>query len=287
MQHFNPKVMGILNVTPDSFYDGGKFSETEKAIARGIQMYNDGADIIDIGGESTRPGADEVSEKEELERVIPVIRALKNEIPIPLSIDTMKPHIAEAALKEGASFLNDVTGLRNPDMIAVAAKADVPVCVMHMLGNPKTMQSNPHYDGGVVSYLTQWFKEKITQLSDAGIKKKNIVLDPGIGFGKTVDDNLKILHNLQKFKAMGFPVLVGLSRKSFMSKIINKPASETLATTIALDTVALLGNADIIRVHDVLEHREVVNVLKRYVGIYQPEKINNANEAISVIGSRP
>lgn len=264
--------MGILNVTPNSFYDGGKFSQIEIAIAAGVKMYNDGADIIDIGGESTRPGAEEVPVMEELERVIPVIRALKGKVPIPISIDTMKPQVAEAALKEGATFINDVTGFRHPEMISIAAKANVPVCVMHMLENPKTMQSNPQYEEGVIPHLIQWFKERVLQLTKAGIKKEKIFLDPGIGFGKTVDDNLKILHNLQKFKAMGFPVLIGLSRKSFMSKIINKPASETLATTLAMNTLALLGNVDIIRVHDVGEHREIADVLKRYIDANQKGK---------------
>jgi dihydropteroate synthase len=249
-------------------------------------LFQEGADIIDIGGESTRPGSEPVAEEEEYARVIPVIRALKREIPIPISIDTVKPNIAKAALDEGAAMLNDVSGFCNPDMIKIAKEADAPICVMHMRGTPKTMQINPCYEEGIIAHLLRWFEDKTLQLLKAGVKKKNIILDPGIGFGKTVDDNLKILHNLQKFKASGFPVLVGLSRKSFMSKIINKPAKDTLATTIALNTVALLENADIIRVHDVAEHRDVVDVLKKYFEINKSDEMSN-NEAVSVIGSRP
>ncbi len=276
--------MGILNVTPDSFFDGGKFNATDIAIARGIKMFQEGADIIDIGGESTRPGAEEVSKAEELERVIPVIRTLKAQIPIPLSIDTMKPEVAEAAFNEGASIINDVSGFRNPKMISFAAEANIPICVMHMLGMPKTMQINPHYESGVITHLLSWFMEKISVLKKAGIKENNIILDPGIGFGKTVDDNLKILHNLQKFKALGFQVLVGLSRKSFMSKIINKPAAETLATTLAMDTIALLAKIDFIRVHDVKEHRDIADVIKKYNEVTQPEE---SHEILSVNGARP
>jgi len=262
-KQLKPQIMGILNVTPDSFYDGGRFINIESAVARGIQMYKDGADIIDIGGESTRPSAEEVSEAEELKRVIPVICALKKEIPIPLSIDTMKPKVAELALTEGVTFINDVSGFSNPRMISIAAQANVPICLMHMQGTPKTMQSNPFYENGILTDLTAWFLNKTMQLLQSGIKKENILLDPGIGFGKTVDDNLKILHNLQKFKAMNFSVLVGLSRKSFMGKILNKKTEELLPATLAMNTVALLNGADIVRVHDVQEHAQVVEMLKR------------------------
>jgi dihydropteroate synthase len=285
MEKWHPKIMGILNVTPDSFYDGGMCNDKKKAVDKGIRLYHEGADIVDVGGESTRPGSEPISENEEYERVIPVIQALKNEIPVPISIDTVKPKIAEAALKVGASFLNDVSGFRNPDMVALAAQADVPICVMHMQGIPKSMQLNPHYEEGIILHLLRWFEKITLQLQQAGVKDKNIILDPGIGFGKTVDDNLKILHNLQKFKASGFPVLVGLSRKSFLSKMIDKPAKDTLAATIAMNTVALLGNADFIRVHDVAAHRDVVDVVKRFLHINKSDEINS-NEAVSVIGSR-
>ncbi|MFQ5729038.1 MAG: dihydropteroate synthase [Waddliaceae bacterium] len=265
MPSFDPKIMGILNATPDSFYEQGKFSDINKAIERGCQMHQEGADILDVGGESTRPGAPFVPEEEEMERVIPVIQALKRQIPITISIDTRKPRVAEAAVKEGASLINDVSGFHDPKMIEVAAKSQVRICVMHMLGTPKTMQLNPHYKEGVVNHLLQWFKERTELLCNSGIQKKNIIIDPGIGFGKTIEHNLEILHNLQRFRMMGFPVLLGLSRKSFMGKIVNKPASELLTTTITMNAVALMAKVEIIRVHDVAEHRDVVNIVKAFL----------------------
>jgi dihydropteroate synthase len=258
------KVMGILNTTLDSFYDKGRFYSFEKAIERGIQMYREGADWIDIGGESSRPGAESIPEEEELKRTIPVIKELKNLISIPLSIDTMKPRVAEAAMDAGATLINDVSGFRHPEMIKLALERKVAICVMHMLETPATMQGNPNYPGGVVPNLLAWFQKKVENLLYAGIEKEKIILDPGIGFGKTVADNLQILHNLQRFKAMGFPLLIGLSRKSFMSKTIHKPAAELLPTTIAMNTIALLANIDIIRVHDVGVHRDVVDMLEKY-----------------------
>ena len=265
MSLLKTQIMGILNVTPDSFYDQGQFFNSELAIARGLKLFKDGADIIDIGGESTRPFADPVSEKEELKRVIPVIKALKSQINIPLSIDTMKPGVAQAALEAGASLINDVSGFRDPDLIAVAADSGVRICVMHMQGMPKTMQVDPVYPKGVVEEIIQWFEEKIDILLKAGIKEKNIIIDPGIGFGKTVEDNCKILHNLQKFKVSGFPVLLGLSRKSFMGKVLDKPSEDLLAPTIALDALAMRDNVDIIRVHDVEEHRSVAIMMEKFL----------------------
>lgn len=264
-----PQIMGILNVSPDSFYDGGQFFKQELAIEQGIRMYHDGADILDIGGESTKPNAIAVSEEEELRRVIPVIQALKKNIPLPLSIDTMKPRVATEALEAGASFINDVSGFRDPEMARVAAKADVPICVMHMLGTPQTMQVNPRYEDGVVNCLLRWFERRVESLSKLGVKEKNIILDPGIGFGKTVDDNLNIIENLQKFKDLGFPILLGLSRKSFMGKTVNKPASKLLPTTIAMNTIAILSNVDMIRVHDVREHSDVIKMLYGFINTKQ------------------
>ncbi len=265
------KVMGILNVTPDSFYDGGRYNLQELAIEKACRLQQEGADILDIGGESTRPGAKDVPVNEEIERVVPVIAALKGKLSIPISIDTRKPEVATAALKAGAAMINDVSGFRDSKMIALAREAQVPICVMHMLGTPKTMQANPVYPEGVVPHLLNWFQLKADRLLKEGIRGENIILDPGIGFGKTVDDNLKILHNLQRFKAMGFQLLVGLSRKSFMSRILDKPASETLAATLAMNTLALLAQADIIRVHDVKEHRDAAKVVGRYFEVNQSE----------------
>ncbi len=258
------KIMGILNTTPDSFYDQGQFQATEKAIAQGINMIKNGVDIIDIGGESTRPGAKPVSEEKELERVLPVIEALRSESDTPLSIDTMKPKVALAAVKAGVSLINDVTGFRDPEMIAVAAETEAQICVMHMLGEPRTMQINPCYSNGVIHDVKHWLLERVDHLEKHGVSKEKIILDPGVGFGKTVDDNYQILHNLKEFKAMGFPVLIGHSRKSFMTKVLGKPPSKILAPTIALSTLMMMENVDFIRVHDVEEHTTVRQLMKYY-----------------------
>lgn len=255
------QLMGILNVTPDSCYDQGRWFEQDIAIKRGIQIAQEGADWIDIGGESTRPGAIPVPEEEELKRVIPVIKALKKEVSIPLSIDTIKPNVAEAALEAGASLINDVSGFRDPAMRSLAAASDVPICVMHMLETPSTMQKKPHYPDGVIPFLLNWFKEQIDLLLKEGVKEKNIILDPGIGFGKTVAHNVEIVHNLPKIKALGFPVLIGLSRKSFLGKIINKTYPDLLPVTLSVTTLAILDKVDIIRVHDVSEHRDIIDLM--------------------------
>lgn len=257
-----PQLMGILNVTPDSFWDQGRWKNTSDAIQRGIEIYQQGADIIDVGGESTRPGAEPVPLEEELKRVIPVIQALVNEIPIPLSIDTMKPEVAEAAIEAGASMINDVTGFRNPLMRKLAVSTGVKICVMHMHETPKTMQQAPFYPEGIAAFLLDWFSQQADILLNLGIKASQLILDPGIGFGKTVDDNLEILHNLPKFRSLGFPILVGLSRKSFLSKILQKPTSELLPMTMVANAIAIQQGADIIRVHDIVEHEEVLRLIK-------------------------
>lgn len=271
MHALKTQIMGVLNVTPDSFYDQSRHFTTEQAIARGKKLFKDGADLLDIGGESTRPDANSVSVDEELNRVIPVIKALKQEISIPISIDTMKAKVARAAIDAGAEWINDVSGFRDPDMIQTAVDTGVKLCVMHMQGVPKTMQTNPVYCNGVVEEVILWFKETVLKLESAGIKKKNIILDPGIGFGKTVEDNYVILHNLQKFKALGFPVLLGLSRKSFMGKVLNKSPEELLPSTIAMDALAMRENVDFIRVHDVEEHRNVAVVMDKFLSCAELE----------------
>lgn len=255
------QLMGILNVTPDSSFDQGRYFDHQTAIRRGIQMQQEGADWIDIGGESTRPGALPVSEQEELRRVIPVIRALKEQVTIPLSIDTMKAQVAEAAIEAGASLINDVTGFSDPHMRQVAASSQLPICVMHMHETPATMQINPVYPQGITSFLLDWFHARIELLLASGIKEKNIILDPGIGFGKTVADNVEIVHNLHKFKALGFPILIGLSRKSFLGKIIHKTYPDLLPVSLAVNTLAIVAHVDIIRVHDVVEHRDVIDLI--------------------------
>lgn len=255
------KLMGILNVTPDSFYAPSRAMDMERALERAKQIYSEGADILDIGGESTRPNATPVPEAEELQRVIPIIKALKGLLP--LSIDTFKPRVAAEALKAGAEIINDVSGFTDPSMRALAAESGVTICVMHMQGNPINMQQNPHYPNGIIPELLSWFKIQIELLLKAGVKEKQIILDPGIGFGKTVAHNLEIIENLAVLKAMGFPLLVGVSRKSFMAKILGKNSAELLPATLAMNTALLLAGVDIIRVHDIGEHRDVMNLMDR------------------------
>jgi dihydropteroate synthase len=258
------KLMGIVNVTPDSFHEGSRAPEIEQAIAKALQLQADGADIVDIGGESTRPGSPSVSEAEELNRVIPIIRELKKVLSIPLSIDTKKPNVARAAVEAGASLINDVTGFTHPAMVQLAKETHLDICVMHMLGTPQTMQKNPHYENGVVPFLNQWFREKTNSLIDQGINPQRIILDPGIGFGKTVAHNLEIIHNLNEFKQLGFRILVGVSRKWFLGQIVKKPTHELLSATLAANTIAILNHVDVIRVHDVKEHRDLIDFIDAY-----------------------
>lgn len=255
--------MGILNVTPDSFFDQGRFFNVEAAIQRGKEMIDEGVDIIDIGGESTRPGASPVSEQDELDRVLPVIQALHAVSPVIISIDTRHPYVARAAVQAGATLINDVSGFLDPAMEELAASTHVPICVMHMQGTPLTMQKDPHYPEGIIAYLLKWFESRVSHLVKQGVKEEQIILDPGIGFGKTVADNLEIIENLPQLKAMGFPLLIGVSRKSFMGKILNKTPSELLPATLAMNTFLIISAVDIIRVHDVAEHRAIIDLLSR------------------------
>ena len=250
--------MGVLNVTPDSFSDGGEFLDAEKAVERAIQMVEEGADIIDIGGESSRPGADPVSESEELRRVLPVITALKDVINVPLSIDTFKASVAEKALDTGVQMINDISGLRGDgDMAKLAEERKVYTIIMHMKGTPKTMQANPSYDNLMIE-LVQYLEERIAFAFSAGITRKKIILDPGIGFGKRVEDNFVILNELQTLVNLGYPVLVGPSRKSFIGLTLDLPENDRLEGTSATITAAVLNGAKIVRVHDVKEMRRVV-----------------------------
>jgi dihydropteroate synthase len=255
------QLMGILNITPDSCFDQGRWFDQTLAIQRGIQIFHEGADWLDIGGESTRPGASPVSETEELRRVLPVIKSLKQEISIPISIDTMKAKVAEAAIEAGASLINDVSGFCDPAMRQVAASAQVPICVMHMHETPLTMQNHPVYPQGVIPFLLDWFKKRIDLLLASGIQERNIILDPGVGFGKTVADNVEIVQNLYQIKALGFPLLLGLSRKSFLGKIIHKSYPDLLPVSLAVNTLAILAEVEIIRVHDISEHRDIINLM--------------------------
>ena len=258
--------MGVLNVTPDSFSDGGQFFTIDNAVARAKQLVAEGADIVDIGGESTRPGSDAVDEDEELRRVAPVIEQLATSITVPISIDTYKPEVAKACLERGAGMINDISGLRheNGKMLEVAAKHQVPVCIVHMQGLPKTMQQEPQYHD-VVSEIKIFFNERVEAAKSVGIKGENIILDPGIGFGKNLEHNLTLLQRLNELTELGFPLLIGTSRKSFIGKISDLPAAQRLEGTIASNVLAVLKGAKIVRVHDVREHKrafEIIDAIK-------------------------
>ncbi len=252
-------IMGILNVTPDSFSDGGRFIKTDKAVEHAIEMVNQGADIIDIGGESSRPGAVQISEQEELKRVKPIIQKLISKINVPISIDTYKPRIAEECLKSGVHIVNDITGLRNKNMIKLIAKYKVPVVIMHMKGMPNNMQQNPVYND-VVDEIMEFFNEKINEAKKAGINNNDIIIDPGIGFGKTTEHNLQILKRLSEFRKLNCPILIGVSRKSFIGNITGLSVDERLEGTLASVAIAVMNNANIIRVHDVKECKRAVQI---------------------------
>jgi dihydropteroate synthase len=258
------KLMAILNSTPDSFYEGSRTIHFEQVLAKAIQIQEDGADILDIGGESTRPNSSPVSEEEELNRVIPAIKELKKTLSIPISIDTRKPNVARAAINAGASFINDITGFSQPEMIQLAKETNLDICVMHMQGTPETMQKHPYYDEGIVFFLNKWFKEKTEHLISQGISSEKIILDPGIGFGKTVADNLEIIQNLPLFKSLGFRVLLGVSRKWFIGQILQKKTENLLEGTLAANAMAIANDVDIIRVHDVKEHRSLIDFMDVY-----------------------
>ncbi|HWR64024.1 MAG TPA: dihydropteroate synthase [Candidatus Thermoplasmatota archaeon] len=257
-------IMGVLNITPDSFSDGGVFNTVDTAVAHGKKMVSDGADLIDIGGESSRPGSEPLSEKEELARILPVVTRLVDEVSVPISIDTYKPLVADTCLKAGAHLINDITGLTNPTMRKVAAEHNVPVVLMHMLGTPKIMQQKPVYQD-VLGEITSFFKEQIATAHQIGIQQ--IIIDPGIGFGKTVEHNLQILKHLEAFKSLGCPILIGPSRKSFIGTITGLSVNERLEGTIAAITVAIMNGANIVRVHDVKECRRAIQVVDAIWGV--------------------
>jgi dihydropteroate synthase len=251
-------IMGVVNVTPDSFSDGGLFLDAKAAIAHAKQLVIDGADFIDIGGESTRPGSAPLSVKEELQRVIPVVTRLVRELSVPISIDTYKPQVAEACLKAGAHLLNDITGLANPTMVALAAEYEVPVIIMHMKGTPKTMQEHAMYHD-LIGEINTFFQERVAVARTGGVK--NVILDPGIGFGKTLEHNLLILKHLDAFMTHGWPILVGPSRKSFIGTITGLPAQDRLEGTIAAVAVAVMNGVHIVRVHDVRQCKRAIQVV--------------------------
>lgn len=254
-------IMGILNVTPDSFSDGDSYLDPERALEKVLRMVECGADIIDIGGESTRPGAERISAKEELFRVMPVIKALEGKINIPLSIDTYKSRVAREALEEGVSIVNDITALRgDQDMARTVAEFDAGLILMHMKGNPSDMQDDPRYED-VMSEICSYLSGSISMAQEAGIDTEKIMVDPGIGFGKTLEHNLIILRDLSELRKLGKPVLAGTSRKAFIGSLTDRETPDRIFGTAASIAVAIMNGADILRVHDVDEMRDVARVV--------------------------
>jgi dihydropteroate synthase len=253
-------IMGILNVTPDSFSDGGLYFEKEKAVEHGLRLISEGADIIDVGGESTRPGSDPIPVEEELRRVLPVISGLRNKTKNLISVDTSKSQVALAAIAEGADIINDISAFRNdPKMIAVVAQTRAPVIVMHMKGSPKTMQRNPYYEN-VLEEIKSFLEKKIEFAVEKGLNREKIIIDPGIGFGKRFEDNLTLIRNLNKFTTLDRPILVGISRKSFIGKILDLPPGEREEGTLASAILSVIQGAHILRVHEVAPIKRAILV---------------------------
>ena len=257
-----PQVMGILNVTPDSFSDGGALADSGAAAAKAFAMLEDGADIIDIGGESTRPGATPVPAKEEIKRVVPIIQAIRKETDAAISIDTMKPEVAKAAFGAGADIWNDVTALRfAKTSLKTAVELNAFVILMHMQGEPQTMQQNPIYPRGVTAEVLEFFASRVFEAQHAGLPREKIIIDPGLGFGKTLEHNLDLLANVDRLAEIGLPVLIGASRKSFINKIDDKAAvDQRLGGSIAAAAWAASKGAHILRVHDVRETKQALKV---------------------------
>ncbi len=255
-----PRVMGVLNVTPDSFSDGGRFARLPLALERAREMVAEGAAIIDVGGESTRPGALPVGVEEELRRVLPVVEALAAELPVPISVDTGTPKVIREAVAVGAGLVNDVRALRVPGALEAAAAAGVPVCLMHMQGEPGTMQASPRYDD-VVGEVVRFLEERVAACEAQGIPRSRILLDPGFGFGKTLEHNLRLLHRLDRVAAVGLPVLVGMSRKSMFGALLDAPVHRRLYGGLAAAVVAVMRGARVVRTHDVRATVEALAVV--------------------------
>lgn len=253
--------MGILNVTPDSFSDGGRFVQPAAALAEAAAMVEAGAGIVDIGGESTRPGAGAVDESVEIDRVLPVVEAVTAALDVAVSVDTSKPGVMRAAVAAGATMINDVRALREPGALAAAAELGVPVCLMHMQGEPRTMQTDPQY-ADVVAQVLDFLKERVAVCETAGIPREAIVLDPGFGFGKTVAHNVALLKNLRQFAALEMPVLAGLSRKSMLGALTGRVLERRLAASVAAAAVAVVNGASILRVHDVAASVDAARVAR-------------------------
>ena len=256
-----PHVMGILNVTPDSFSDGGKFNSLDNALLQAERMIQAGVSIIDIGGESTRPGAPEVSLEEELSRVIPTIKAIRAKFDVWISIDTSKPEVMREAVEAGADLINDVRALQEPGALEAAADANVPVCLMHMKGQPRTMQSTPNYDD-VLKDVEDFLTERVESCEAVGISKEQLILDPGFGFGKTIEHNYHLLTHLEKFHSLGLPILAGMSRKSMIYKLLDKVPADCMVASVTCATIAAMKGAQIIRVHDVEDTLEAMKIIE-------------------------
>lgn len=258
----HPLVMGIINCTPDSFYSSSRKQGVVEVLGQARKMVSEGADILDIGGESTRPGSSFVSLEEEKERVLPVIEAIRKEMDIPISVDTRKSELARAALDLGADLVNDISALRDdPDMVVLLAEKDCPVCLMHMQGNPETMQKRPKYDS-VVDEVLDFLLKAAAAAEKAGVRRENIILDPGIGFGKRLEDNLSIIRNISRFSETGYSILMGLSRKSFIGQILDVEADDRLIGSLTANGFCAAQGTDILRVHDVKETVQMLSVLQ-------------------------
>ena len=255
-----PLIMGILNITPDSFSDGGQYLTFDTALKRAHQMIEEGVNIIDIGGESTRPGSDPVSADEELKRIMPIIEALKKESDIAISIDTYKPQVMKAVIDLDVAMINDVYALSQPGAIDIIKESNVGICLMHMQGTPKTMQVNPHYTN-VVSEVKLFLESRINHLMLESIDKSRIILDPGFGFGKTFEHNIELLQHLESFQSLKFPLLVGLSRKSFIRKILNGDTDDHLSGSLSAAIISVIKGAKILRVHDVKETKSALKII--------------------------
>lgn len=261
----SPRIMGILNTTPDSFLDGGKYASLEKAVKRAVQIYEEGASILDIGGESTRPGSNPITVREEIKRVEPILQYLyTHNYPLPISIDTRNPVTAQLALDLGVRYINDISGGIDPKMRKLAAQYKVDICIMHMRGNPKTMQMAPIYSEGIIPNLIGWFEDRISLLVADGIDRARIILDPGIGFGKTAGHNLEIYKNLAHIKShFGLRVMIGGSHKSFMRTVCKK--ENLLPATLIMHTIAAMQRVDILRVHNICEHSDLAKLMDFYL----------------------
>lgn len=273
LQASGPAVMGVLNVTPDSFSDGGHFTTLEAALDQARHMVAEGVDCLDIGGESTRPGADPVSVQQELDRVCPVLEAIRAEMKIPVSVDTSTPEVVREAARLGADLINDVRALRRPGALETVAETGLPVCLMHMQGQPATMQENPEYQD-VIEDVRAFLQERIAAARQAGIDGGSILLDPGFGFGKTLEHNVTLLSRLEEIVALGSPVLVGMSRKSMLGKLTGRETDQRMPASVAAATVAMMKGAAVVRVHDVPETVDAARVVRALDGVTEQGKRN-------------